>query len=132
MNAPRSFSALAKREHVRASRMLGFALTTHDFDGWDAFALVCAARLTASERAAMAWASLRSLDPDDAMAVVMTALPAAGAPMPPWTDPLEDAEWWTSRASPDELRAYLAAIFNALPRMDREDFLAFAQGRDAA
>ena len=52
--------------------MLGYALTLGDFAGWAAASAVWAVRLTAEERAALAWAALKSLEPEQAEAVAET------------------------------------------------------------
>ena len=52
----------AKPAHKSAARLLGYALTAGDFDTWEAASAVWQARLTAKERAALAYMALRSLD----------------------------------------------------------------------
>lgn len=64
----------AKDAHKRASRMLGYALTLDDRRGWRDAAVVWAARLTVGERAAMALAAPRSLDPQEAEFIAALAL----------------------------------------------------------
>ncbi len=67
-------SRFAKPAHKSAARMLGYALTLNDFDTWAGLALVLRARLDTTERAALAYMALRSLDEADAIATSEAAL----------------------------------------------------------
>ncbi|WP_273524573.1 hypothetical protein [Rhodosalinus sediminis] len=78
--------------------------------------------LTAREIVLLSWALTRSLSPRAAAGIVEAAFPAAGPPLPPFTDPRDDAAEWASRASRAELRAYATAAFQALDRADRRAF----------
>ncbi|WP_146193145.1 hypothetical protein [Maritimibacter sp. 55A14] len=100
----------AKRDHKRAARMLGYSLTLGTVEGWEAASEIWRLRLTATERAALSWAALRSLDPDQATMVAETVLGGAGAPLPPLMDPMTDARWWVEHASSAEIESYLLAI----------------------
>ena len=131
MSKRRSFSKLIERRHLGATRMLGYALTLGDFDGWEAASAVWQARLTPEERGALAWAALRSLDRDHARDVANTVIQDAGAPLPPFIDPMDEAAYWADIASPEELRAYTLATFNRLPREAQADFLAHVRRRAA-
>ena len=122
-----TFSKLMKRPHLGATRMLGYALTMHDFDTWEAASAVWQARLTTEECAALAWAALRSLDRDNAVEVVETVLGGAGEPFPPMFSPTDKAAWWAGVASPDEIDAYAVATFNALSSAKRRHFLEYAK-----
>ncbi|MDF0599921.1 hypothetical protein P1J78_04170 [Psychromarinibacter sp. C21-152] len=67
-------SRFAKPAHKRASQLLGYTLTLGDFDAWIGFAFLIRIILSPAERAALAYAALRSLDDDDAMATAETAI----------------------------------------------------------
>lgn len=116
----------ATPDHKRAARMLFYAMTLGDFDGWAAAATVLRARLAATERAALAWAALRSLDADDADTVARHYLLGAGMPAPTFDDAKDEAAVWGAAAAARELRAYAAAAFKAMGRADRAAFLKWA------
>lgn len=63
----------------RVSRSLGYALWLNTSDAWVGFAVVLSARLTSHQRAALAYAALRSLSPEEA---AMTAEMAIYGPQP--------------------------------------------------
>lgn len=79
-NSPRQpGSAISKwisARHRSASRNLGYALTAGDFSAWERFSILLALRLTRQERGALAWAALRSLEPNIAADVADTVLSA--------------------------------------------------------
>ncbi|WP_397542054.1 hypothetical protein [Roseovarius salis] len=127
-----SFSKLMKRAHLGATRMIGYALTMNDFETWEAASAVWQARLTPEECAALAWAALRSLDLDHAREVANTVIQDAGAPLPPFISPMDEAAYWADIASPEELEAYCLATFQAMPRGRQAAFLDHVQGRQAA
>ncbi|QFU07294.1 hypothetical protein PARPLA_01183 [Rhodobacteraceae bacterium THAF1] len=83
-------------------------------------------------RVAMAWASLKSLDGDDAVATAESVLGGAGSPLPPFLSPMNDARWWASLANRAELKAYTLAAFQAMRPVDQAAFLDHVQGRAAA
>lgn len=114
------------------ARVLGYALTLGNFDGWADFRAVAVVRLSASERAAQAYALLTSLEPDQAETVAAVALRAADAPLPAFLGGMEDARLWASCASGSELKAYLLACFEALASADQAAFLRHVGARAAA
>lgn len=118
---------LAKPGHKRAARMLGFAFALGNFEGWAGAALVLRAHLAATERAALAWAALRSLEDEDAKAVARHYFAGAGMPPPTLFDANDEAELWAAAATPRELPAYAAAAFRAMRRTDRRAFLGWAR-----
>jgi hypothetical protein len=112
-----------KPEHKRMSRMVGYTLTLGDADAWANFTTVAMVRMTVEERAALAWAALRSLDtPEQAEMVAETVLSFAGYPLPAFLNPMEDARWWAARASLKECKAYALAAYEALPVRDQMAF----------
>ncbi|WP_201152207.1 hypothetical protein [Rhodovulum sulfidophilum] len=106
----------ASDAHQWAARLLAAALTLEDFGGW-------AARLTARERASLAYAALRSLEPEQAEMTAATVLRAAGAPMPPFLRGMEEARFWASLANRAELKAFALASFEAMAPHDQTAFL---------
>lgn len=111
-----SFSQFMKPDHKRMSRMIGYTLALGDADAWAGFTTVAMARLTVEERAALAWAALRSLDtPEQAGQIAETVLTFADYPLPTFLNPMDDARWWTSFASLKERKAYALAAYVALP-----------------
>ncbi len=127
-----SFSKLMKRAHLGATRMLGYALTMNDFETWEAASAVWQARLTPVECATLAWAALRSLDEDNAREVAYAVIQGAGAPLPPFISPMDEAAYWADIASPAELDAYALACAQAMAPGRRAAFLEYMQGREAA
>ena len=69
--------------------------------------------------------AMLSLDRDIAETLAEATLCDAceGEPVPPFTTVREEARDWATFASPGELKAYLAAIWNRLPDSERDSFL---------
>ena len=132
-----SMTAILKKHmpdaYKRVARMVGYCLLLgDDADNWHGLTDVLTERLTMRQRAAMAWAVLRSLPPETVADVANTVLPqGAGMPIAPFIDPVDEASFWADMATPDELDAYAVAIFNAMSGGKRRAFLDFA-GRAAA
>ena len=125
-----AISLYAKTAHKKAARLLGYALILGDFDSWEAASAIWQARLTDTERAALAWAAMRSLDEDHAREVAYTVIQGAGAPLPPFISPMDEASFWADIASESELKAYALACFNRLSKRDQRAFLSHV--REAA
>lgn len=132
--AASAMSQFASDAHKRAARMLGYSLALGDFDAWEGFSLFLIAKLQPEERAALAWASLRALDSEQARATAETVLgrPAPGWPEPPTFNLMREAAFWADHASEEELGAYCLATFRAMPEARQAAFLAFVQRRAAA
>lgn len=128
----KGFSKLIDPNHKRLSRMLGYCLTLGDADAWAGFSFVAEARLSEAERAGIAWASLRSLEPYNAEQVAVMVLGGAGYPLPLGDDVMGDAQWWASMASEREAKAYCLASFNAMPPHSQAAFLSHVDARAAA
>lgn len=128
MNLPEQM----KQSHLRATRVCAYALTLGTHDAWEAASAVWQARLTESERATLSWAALRSLHHDEAVAVAELVLGGAGAPSPPFLNPVDDAAWWASIASPSEIDAYALAVVRAMAPGRRIAFLEWVQRRAVA
>tara|TARA_R110002073_G_scaffold215154_1_gene375418 strand:+ start:220 stop:543 length:324 start_codon:yes stop_codon:yes gene_type:complete len=61
--------------YKRVARMIGYTLLLgKDADNWNGLSVVLSARLTVEERAAIAWAALRSLDGETATATYQAAI----------------------------------------------------------
>lgn len=127
-----SYSDLMKRPHIGSIKMLGYALHLHGYETWEAASAVWQVRLTPEENAAHAWAALRALDVDDALLVAETALAGAGAPLPPFFSPMDEATWWAGIASPAEIDAYALACTRAMRPERRAAFLAYLAGEGVA
>lgn len=65
-----SLSKLMKPGHLQVVRSLGYALTLGNYAAWAGYSVVLAARLTPTERAALAFMALKSLGYDDAVKTV--------------------------------------------------------------
>lgn len=104
------------------SRMLGYCLTLGTADAWSDFSFVAAVRLSETERAALAFAALNSLDLDQAEATAVASIGCAGAPLPPFLGGMDEARFWASYASRSELKAYALASFEAMSAKDRAAF----------
>ena len=119
------------------SRSLGYCLHLDDLDAWLGFAVILRARLSATERAALAYVALKALPMQDANAVAGAALgnampTAAGQPVAPLFNYMDEAAFWADMAEPDEREAYCLAGFKAMPFERQAAFLDFVQGRQAA
>jgi len=104
------------------SRMLGYCLTLGGADAWAGFSVVAAARMAETERAALAFAALNSLDQEHAEMTAAASLSSAGAPLPPFLGGMDDARFWASWASRSELKTHALAAYEA---MSAKDQLAF-------
>lgn len=116
-------------------RALSFALQVGDSGVWDSLSGVLRMRLTARQRASLAWAALRSLDKEQAQVIAesVDSFPAgAGTPMNPTGDPLDEAKTWIRSASADEIDAYAVAAFHAMSDERKAEFLTYAQKVSAA
>lgn len=120
--------------YKRVARMVVYALLLgEDTENWHGLTVVLTARLTLQERAAMAWAVLRSLTPEQVVAVAETVLPdGTSAPIAPLFNCMNEAAFWADIAEPEALEAYCLASFRAMPAPRKAAFLKFVQGRAAA
>lgn len=115
-------SAYMHSDHKRMSKMLGYCLVLNEPDKWAGFSVVARARMTIEERAALVVAALGSLPYQHAIETVSTVFGAAGDPLPPFLGGMEDARHWAGWASPNELKAYALAAFEAMPPKDKAAF----------
>lgn len=112
-----------KPEHKRMSRMIGYCLTLGTFDAWSGFSTAAAARLSETERAALAYASLKSLSPEHAELTAATVMGAADSPLPAFLGGMGEARHWASFASRSELKTHALAAFEAMNATDQAAFL---------
>ena len=101
-----------------------------DLSTWAAAGSAFSAFLTFGQRALLVWAVARTLSAEAAARIIEAAFPAAGPPIPPFSDPRADAAEWAARASPAELQAYVTAAFRALDPADRRRFAVWAARRE--
>jgi len=121
--------------HKSVCRMFGYALTLNDdADVWDGLSVIMRYQLTGYERACLLLASCRALPPQDVVHVLeaIEQRESIGMPLPPFLDPLDDANWWANYASIEDRKAVLVASFASLPVRDQAEFLIFAADRSAA
>lgn len=111
-----------KPEHKRLARMIGFCLTLGTYDAWSSFARVASARLDATERGALAFAALNSLELEHAELTAATVLGRAGNPLPAFLGGMDEARHWASYASRSELRAIALAAYEAMSAKDQAAF----------
>lgn len=119
------------------SRSLGYCLLLDDLDAWLGLGCILRARLSTTERAALAYVALKALPPQQAQAVGDAALgnamlSTAGQPIAPLFNHMDEAAFWADIATPDEREAYCLASFKAMPYARQAAFLDFVQGRRAA
>ena len=127
-----SISQHIPRNIKSVARCVGYAAWLDTTDDWLSLPVVLEARLEPRQRAALAYAALRTLTPEQVADVANTVLPdSAGMPIAPFIDPVDEASFWADMANPDELDAYAVAIFSAMSSGKKRAFLDFA-GRSAA
>ena len=117
-----SFGQIINPNHKRMSRTLGYCLTLGSFDAWSKFTTVAALRLTDTERAALAYAALKSLSPDHAELTAATVLESEGMPLPAFLGGMDEARSWATCASRNELKAYALAAFEEMTSSDQAAF----------
>ncbi|MBL3553865.1 hypothetical protein [Rhodovulum sulfidophilum] len=117
-----AISKIIPPAYKRMSRTLGYCLLLGSYDAWIGFSCLAKSLLTARERASLAYAALRSLEPEQAEMTAATVLRAAGAPMPPFLRGMEEARFWASLANRAELKAFALASFEAMAPQDQAAF----------
>ena len=117
--------------HKRAASSMAYALTLGGYDAWEATSAIWAMRLAEEERAALSFAALKSLDPDQAAMVVEAVFPGGDTPLPPLWSPADEAAHWASWASYPDIKACALAGFNHLTATDQSAFLSHVIGRVA-
>ena len=121
-----------QNRHKRAARVLTYALTLGDADSWATASAVWATLLEARETAALAFCALKSLSPNHARITAETALEsAAGPPMPPLLNHMDEATYWADFANDAELKIYALVTYNRMKEPDQAAFLDYVNRRDA-
>ncbi|MEM9966475.1 MAG: hypothetical protein AAF755_00095 [Pseudomonadota bacterium] len=128
-----SISAQIPRNIKKASRSIAYAAWLDNPDAWLGLSTVLEARLEPQQRAALAYAALRSLSEEHAAAVCDAVLPdCTSAPIAPLFGHMDQAEHWTEWAESEALDAYCLASFNAMAGSRQAAFLDFVSRRAAA
>lgn len=128
----RRFDLVAKPGHESMSRMLGYCLTLGTADAWSGFSLVAAARLSETERAALAFAALNALELDHAEMAAAASIGTADLPLPSFLGGMAEARFWASCASRSELKAFALASFEAMNPEDQTAFFRHVDNNKAA
>ncbi len=119
----------------KVARCIGYAAWLDTDDAWLGLPVVLALRLEVHQRAALAYAALRTMDEDQIGAIVEVVAPqqhGAGQPQAAFNGIMDQASFWADLASQDERDAYMLASFNRSPAPRRAAFLEYVQGRAAA
>lgn len=118
--------------YKRVAKSVGHALLLGDANAWHGLSVVLTARLTMEERAAMAWAVLRSLPPKHVADVASAVLPDnADTPITPLFSSADEAANWASCAAYEDIKACTLAGFSRLTEHDQSAFLAYVTRRAA-
>ena len=121
--------------HRRVGRYVSIALIVGEPQHWLYLKTIMAGLLLPRERAALAFAAMRSLSEDDRLKVAINAIPEwaeFGSPLPTFLDLADDARWWAANISIQERKTYLMACLNHLSEVDRRDLTNHLAGRAAA
>lgn len=125
--ATESTQIFLNRNHERAARVIGYALTLDTSTGWTAVGAILAARLTRKERGSLAYAALWSMEAAEAELVARVALRGVGMPGVPLLGVMDEAAFWADRATVQERKAYALACYTRLSPQDRVAFLSHLQ-----
>jgi len=71
--------------------------------------------------------AIAECDPQDACEIMAAALEDLGSPLPVLLSAMDDARWWASFATPNELKAYALACFEVMCPKVRAAFLGHVQ-----
>ena len=119
------------------SRSLGYCLQLDDTDAWLGLSTILRAQLSTTERSALAYVALKALPLQQAQLVAEAVLrsprpTAAGQPIAPLFNQMDEAAFWADMTDADEREAYCLASFKAMTFERQSAFLDFVQGRQAA
>ena len=106
---------VAKKAHMKIARVIVYALSLGEVDGWLDFRTIIKAKLTTKERASLAYAALLSLDEQTRELVCENAFearPLNSEPMPPAFELIDEAKWWASRADRETKQVYIMSIYS--------------------
>ena len=121
--------------HRRVGRYVSVSLIVGEAQHWIYLKTILRGLLTPRERAALAFAAMRSLDENDRIKVAITSIPEwaeFGSPLPTFLHIADGAKCWAANASPKEIEAYLLACFNAIQRHRQIEIGQYIQTRIAA
>ena len=121
--------------HRRVGRYVSIALIVGEPQHWLYLKTIMAGLLLPRERAALAFAAMRSLSEDNRLKVAINAIPEwaeFGSPLPTFLHISDDARWWAANISIQERKTYLMACLNHLSEVDRRDLTNHLAGRAAA
>ena len=121
--------------HRRVGRYVSVSLIVGEPQHWIYLRTILRGLLTPRERAALAFAAMRSLDANDRIKVAITSIPEwpeFGSPLPTFLHIADGAKCWAANVSPKEIAAYLLACFNAIQRHCQVEFGQYIQTRIAA
>ena len=84
-------------------------------------------KLAAYDRNSLAVSVLLACDPADIIACAEAALEqnTFGLPLPIFSTPQQDAQWWVDRATTEERMAFLVKIYSSLTKKLQRDFRDF-------
>ncbi|MGR3545825.1 MAG: hypothetical protein ACU0DX_01740 [Roseovarius sp.] len=116
--------------YFRLASQLLACLAISGGDAWSEFTQEVQALLLDFERYALAEAALRALPINDALAVSLEVIGAAGRPMPACLGGMSTARNWAQAATRAELKAYALASFEAMPPGDQAAFLNHVQAHE--
>ena len=107
---------------------LNDAVTLFDTEALWKAAAVLNHKFSAEKRKYLTLCTLLSNEPDELVELTDVALKGLtfGMPLPPFNSPVEDASWWSERASLCERKAYLVACYSSLSKKLQRDFIDFA------
>ena len=110
---------------------LNDAVTLFDTEALWKAAAVLNHKFSAEKRKYLTLCTLLSNEPDELVELTDVALKGLtfGMPLPPFNSPVEDASWWSERASLNERKAYLVACYSSLNKKIQRDFIDFAIAR---
>jgi len=135
MNEKTRLLAEMDAAHRRIGRYVSIALILGDPENWLHLKTIFRGFLTTRERAALAFAVMRSLNEDDRMKVAINAMPECaefGSLVPTFLDIADDARWSVTNISIQERKTYLMACLNHLSEVDRRNLTNHLTGRSAA
>ena len=104
------------------------ALTLFNTEAVWTSAAVLNCKFSPEKRKYLTLCTMLANEPDDIIALTDAALKGLsfGEPLPPFSSPMEDASWWSERASLSERKAYLVACYSSLSKRVQQDFIDFA------
>lgn len=127
-----TFAFEASEAHKSVAEELAIALTLRRTYAWQNFSDLACARLSETERAALAFASLQALPADLAEMTADHALGASTCPLPHFQGGMEEARLWAACAPIAARKALALAAFEALTHRDQAAFLHYVKQKEMA